>query len=84
VSEGVSTVTVGTCGNYGVAIAYYALLAGLRAVVFVPRSYENSRVWEMRKYGARVVFVDGTYEDAVEASSKAATPEGVVRREPRG
>jgi len=84
VSEGASTVTVGTCGNYGVAIAYYALLAGLRAVVFVPRSYENSRVWEMRKYGARVVFVDGTYEDAVEASSKAATLRGWYDANPGG
>ena len=76
VSEGATTVTVGTCGNYGVAIAYYALLAGLRAVIFVPRSYESSRVEEMRRYGAKVVLVNGTYEDAVEASARAAALKG--------
>ncbi len=76
VSERATTVTVGTCGNYGVAIAYYALLAGLRAVIFVPRSYESSRVEEMRRYGAKVVLVDGTYEDAVEASARAAALKG--------
>ncbi len=84
VSEGASTVTVGTCGNYGVAIAYYSLLAGLRAVVFVPRGYENSRVEEMRKYGAKVVPVDGTYEDAVEASARAAAARGWYDANPGG
>jgi len=70
--EGRDTVTAGTCGNYGVALAYFARRAGLRAVIYVPRSYENSRVGEMVRYGARVVFVDGPYEEAVELSSRAA------------
>lgn len=62
---GFSGVTVGTCGNYGVSIAYFAEKEGLKAVIFVPKHYENSRVWEMKKYGAEVVFVDGPYESAV-------------------
>lgn len=70
---GKDTITVGTCGNYGVAISYFARLAGLRAVIFVPRSYENSRVEEMKRYGSRIVYVDGTYEEAVSLSSRAAS-----------
>ncbi|QOJ78669.1 pyridoxal-phosphate dependent enzyme [Infirmifilum lucidum] len=76
VELGMDTITVGTCGNYGVAISYFARQAGLRSVVFVPKSYENSRVEEMKRYGARVVFVDGSYEEAVELSSRAARANG--------
>ncbi|MCS7103295.1 MAG: pyridoxal-phosphate dependent enzyme [Candidatus Korarchaeum sp.] len=68
IEQGYDTVTVGTCGNFGVALAYFANMLGLRAVIYVPSSYRNGRIWEMRKYGARVVFVEGKYEDAVERS----------------
>lgn len=81
---GVRTVTAGTCGNYGVALAYYARVFGLKAVIFAPESYENSRVGEMVKYGAEVVFVDGKYEDAVEASVEAAEANGWYDANPGG
>ncbi|MEM1983990.1 MAG: pyridoxal-phosphate dependent enzyme [Candidatus Korarchaeum sp.] len=68
IEQGYDTVTVGTCGNFGVALAYFADLLGLRAVIYVPSSYMNGRVWEMRRYGAKVILVDGKYEDAVERS----------------
>lgn len=68
IEQGYDTVTVGTCGNFGVALAYFANLCGLRAVIYVPSGYRNGRIWEMRKYGARVILVDGKYEDAVERS----------------
>lgn len=82
VEEGFDTITVGTCGNYGTAIAYFARRAGLRAVIFVPKSYENSRVEEMKRYGARVVFVEGSYEEAVEMSSRAAAANGWYNANP--
>lgn len=72
IERGYVTVTVGTCGNYGVALAYYALLAGIRAVIFVPKGYENSRISEMRRYGAKVTLVEGSYEDVVALSSRMA------------
>ncbi|WP_087038058.1 pyridoxal-phosphate dependent enzyme [Thermococcus litoralis] len=62
---GFSGITVGTCGNYGTSIAYFAEKEGLRAVIFIPRHYENSRVEEMKRHGAEVIFVDGPYESAV-------------------
>lgn len=74
--EGKEVVTVGTCGNYGVALAYYARRFGLSAVIYVPERYENSRIEEMRELGARVVFVEGGYEEAVEASVRAALNNG--------
>ncbi|WP_175059392.1 pyridoxal-phosphate dependent enzyme [Thermococcus sp. 2319x1] len=62
---GFSGITVGTCGNYGTSIAYFAEKEGLKAVIFIPKHYENSRVEEMKRYGAEVILVDGSYESAV-------------------
>ena len=73
IKNGYDTITVGTCGNFGVAISYFARMFGLRAVIFVPSSYSNSRVAEMIRYGAEVIFVDGKYEDAVRMSVKEAS-----------
>ncbi len=70
--DGFGAVTAGTCGNYGAALAYYAKLYRVKAVIYVPRLYENSRVAEMKRYGAAVIPVDGKYEDAVALSAQAA------------
>lgn len=68
IEQGYDTVTVGTCGNFGVALAYFANLLGVKAIIYIPSGYSKARIWEMRNYGAKVVFVDGKYEDAVERS----------------
>lgn len=75
-SEGYDTITVGTCGNYGVSLAYYARMAGLQAVIYVPRHYSNERLGEMAALGAKIVLVDGSYEDAVTESSRIASEQG--------
>jgi len=68
VKRGFSGITVGTCGNYGVAVAYYASLTGLRVRIFVPKDYTLERLPEMKAFGAEIVEVPGTYEEAVAAS----------------
>lgn len=83
-SQGYDTVTVGTCGNYGVSLAYFSMLAGIRAVVFMPRRYSGKRVPELLHYGARLVEVDGGYEEAVERSIIAALEEGWYDANPGG
>lgn len=82
--NGVGIVTVGTCGNYGAALAYYAKLYGVKAVIYVPRLYENSRITEMKRYGATVIPVDGKYEDAVTLSAKRARENGWYDANPSG
>jgi threonine synthase len=66
------TLTVATCGNYGVAIALAANLAGLRCIICIPDSYQTKRITEMEKLGAAIVRTDGGYEEAVEFSQKLA------------
>jgi len=83
-SQGYDTITVGTCGNLGVSIAFWAREYGLKAVVFVPRRYVNTRLSEMKSLGASITLVDGTYEDAVRASVRAARRRGWYNANPGG
>ena len=53
--RGFDAITVATCGNYGVAVALAASLAGLRCVVFIPATYHTSRVQEMTELGAEII-----------------------------
>jgi threonine synthase len=82
--NGFDTITVGTCGNYGTSIAYYASLSGLRSVIFVPKGYLLIREREMRDYGAEIVRVDGKYEEAVKLSSIMASRNGWYDANPGG
>jgi threonine synthase len=66
--RGFDTLTVATCGNYGVAVAMAARLAGLQSLVFIPQSYRTRRINDIRDLGAEVRSVPGDYEAAVRAS----------------
>lgn len=62
-----------TCGNYGVACAYAASLAGIDCKVYLPASYHSDRVAEIESFGAELIRLPGSYEDVVAASSKLAS-----------
>jgi threonine synthase len=70
--RGFETMTVATCGNYGVAVALAAGFAGLRCHVYIPQNYHTNRVKEMTSLGADIVRVPGDYEDAVYVSGEDA------------
>lgn len=76
IRKGHDTITVGTCGNYGVAFSLYSRLNGMRTQVFVPERYHSSKVRLMRENGALVSEIPGTYEDSVERSRNMATDNG--------
>jgi len=79
---GFSGITTGTCGNYGISIAYFAWKYGLKAHIFIPRAYSNTRLEELKKYGVEVVFVDGSYEEAVFESKKFAKENNIYDANP--
>lgn len=66
------TVTLATCGNYGVAIALAANLAGLKCIICIPESYHTPRILEMEKLGAKIVKTSGDYEQSVKYSQNLA------------
>jgi threonine synthase len=66
------TISLATCGNYGVAVAYAAYLAGLTCKIFIPETYHTERIKEMITLKAEIIRLPGTYEDTVTASSELA------------
>jgi threonine synthase len=70
--RGFDTITVATCGNFGVAQALAASLAGIRCVIYLPGNYHTRRIREMEALGAEIVRVPGDYEGAVAVSSEQA------------
>jgi len=70
--RGFDTITMATCGNYGVAMALAASVAGLRCAVFIPEEFRTRRVKEMTDLGAEILRVPGDYENAVYASQDYA------------
>jgi len=78
------TITVATCGNFGVAQALAASLAGIRCVIYIPGTYHTRRIKEMEQLGADIVRVPGDYEEAVIASSQRAEKEEWYDANPGG
>ena len=70
--RGFDTISIATCGNYGVAISLAASLAGLNCDIYIPEGYHTKRISEMMKYGANIIRVPGDYENAVLVSRKMA------------
>jgi threonine synthase len=70
--RGFDTVTVATCGNYGVALAMAAHAAGLQCHIQIPERYHTRRAVEMEAYGAKVTRLPGSYEDVVGQSQALA------------
>ena len=82
--RGFEAITVATCGNYGVAVATAAKLAGLRCFIFIPESYHTRRIDEMRMLHADILRIPGDYEAAVEKSSAYAAEKECYDANPGG
>jgi threonine synthase len=66
--NGWESITCGTCGNFGVALAHSAKAFGLQCDIFIPTTFSGIRTSEMKQLGARVHLAGSTYEDAVSES----------------
>lgn len=70
------TVTTATDGNHGRAVAWAARRLGHEAVIYIPAHAAPARVERIRREGARVELVRGSYDDAVALAAKAAAANG--------
>jgi diaminopropionate ammonia-lyase len=70
------TVTSATDGNHGRSVAAGAKLFGCRAVIFVHKHVAEERRAAMAAFGARIIEVDGNYDDSVTACTRAAEENG--------
>ncbi|MEL1263348.1 pyridoxal-phosphate dependent enzyme [Pseudoxanthomonas putridarboris] len=58
-------------GNHGLAVAAAAQHAGTRACVYLSAGVSDQRAARIEGLGSRVIRVDGTYDDAVQAAKDA-------------
>lgn len=82
--RGFDAVTMSTCGNYGVAMAFAASLAGLKCYIHIPATYQTKRIQEMTTYGAEIIRTPGDYENAVVVSRKFAEDKDIYDANPGG
>ena len=72
--EGASKgVVAASGGNHGAAVAYAAMVLGIRAHIYVPSISSPAKVARIRQYGADIVVGGDTYADAYAASHAFAT-----------
>ncbi len=65
-----------TDGNHGRGVAWIARQLSQRAVIYMPTNSAHARIKNIRKEGAEVVVVDGSYDDAVVRCAKDALARG--------
>ena len=82
--RGFDTITMATCGNYGVAMALAASFAGLKCRICIPENYHTNRIKEMLELGAEIVRVAGDYEIAVAVSEELAQKNELYDANPGG
>nr|WP_294508180.1 diaminopropionate ammonia-lyase [uncultured Rhodopila sp.] len=70
------TVTCATDGNHGRSVAWGAQRFHCRCVIFVHETVSQGRMDAIAAYGAEVVRVPGTYDDAVREADRRARTEG--------
>jgi threonine synthase len=63
---GFDTVACASTGNAASALACICAAAGVKAVVFVPAAAPPAKLVQIASYGARLIPVDGTYDQAFE------------------
>ncbi|MDJ0911365.1 MAG: threonine synthase [Woeseiaceae bacterium] len=77
---GADTVAVASTGNAGSSTACLAAAIGIKAVVFVPESAPPAKLAQALAYGARVLAVRGSYDDAYDLCLSACEEHGWFNR----
>lgn len=69
---GADTITTASSGNAGAALAGMAAAVGMPAVILVPHTAPEAKVAQLLMYGAKVLLVKGTYDDAFDLTLRAS------------
>ena len=75
-----STIVTASTGNAASALAAVCAAAGKRAIIFVPANAPTAKLVQMVLYGARVIPVRGTYDDAFRLSLEYTARRGGLNR----
>jgi threonine synthase len=69
---GAPLVVTASTGNAGAALAGMAAAIGQKAVIFAPKTAPPAKIAQLLVFGAEVLLVDGTYDDAFDLSIEAS------------
>ncbi|MDR1538940.1 MAG: threonine synthase [Clostridiales bacterium] len=77
---GISSIACSSTGNAASSLAGSAAAAGLSSYIFVPKRAPAAKVAQLLIFGAHVISVQGSYEDAFRLSSEAISRWGWYNR----
>lgn len=69
---GAEVVVTASTGNAGAALAGMAAAVGHKAVIFAPKSAPPAKIAQLLIFGAQVLLVDGSYDQAFDLSVQAS------------
>jgi len=69
---GAEVVVTASTGNAGAALACMAAAVGQKAIIFAPRTAPQAKIAQLLIFGAQVLLVDGSYDDAFDLTIQAA------------
>jgi threonine synthase len=78
--KGAAVVTTASTGNAAAALSGISASVGQRNVIFVPESAPQAKIAQLLVFGAMVMLVQGTYDDAFELCLQAASEYGWYNR----
>jgi len=78
--RGAEVVTTASTGNAAAALAGLCAAVGQRNVIFVPRTAPQAKVAQLLAFGATVLLVDGTYDQAFDLCLEASAAFGWYNR----
>jgi diaminopropionate ammonia-lyase len=70
--QGLPRLICASDGNHGLAVAAAASRAGAGATIYLPVSASRRRAERIEACGGEIVWISGTYDDAVSAAAEAA------------
>jgi threonine synthase len=73
---GAEIVVTASTGNAGAALAGMAAAVGQKAVIFAPKTAPPAKVAQLLVFGAKVILVDGTYDEAFDLTIQASAEFG--------
>lgn len=69
---GAEVVVTASTGNAGAALAGMAASVGQKAVIFAPRTAPPAKIAQLLIFGAKVILVEGTYDEAFDLTIQAS------------
>jgi threonine synthase len=78
--DGMETIATASTGNAATALAGQAASVGMKCVIFVPESAPKAKLAQIQIYGARLLPIKGSYDQAFDLSIEACERFGWYNR----